>query len=72
MKGKSGMKEKSGAREKSKVKIIRNGKKRGEWAELVFAGRVVELGMLLSKPWGESSGYDFGVEQESGGLCGCR
>jgi hypothetical protein len=28
-------------KKKSKVKIIRNGKKRGEWAELVFAAPAV-------------------------------
>jgi hypothetical protein len=53
-------------KKKSKVKIIKNGKKRGEWAELVFAARAVRQGLPLSKPWGESSGYDFAVEQESG------
>ncbi len=53
-------------KKKSKMKIIRNGKRRGEWAELVFASRAMEQGLPLSKPWGESSGYDFAVEQESG------
>ena len=41
---------------------IRNGKKRGEWAELCFAVRAIEEGLRLSRPWGESSGYDFAVE----------
>jgi hypothetical protein len=53
-------------KKKLKVKIIKNGKRRGEWAELVFAAAAMERGLRLSKPWGESSGYDFAVEQESG------
>ena len=45
---------------------IKNGKKRGEWAELCFAVRAVALGMALSRPWGESVGYDFLVEADAG------
>jgi hypothetical protein len=45
------------------MKIIKNGKRRGEWAELVFASRAMELGLRLARPWGESSGYDFTVDQ---------
>ena len=45
---------------------IRNCKKRGEWAELCFAVRAMEEGLRLSRPWGESSGYDFAVEPKSG------
>ena len=45
------------------MKIITNCKKRGEWVELVFAVRAMELGLLLARPWGESSGYDFTVDQ---------
>jgi PD-(D/E)XK endonuclease len=45
------------------MKIIKNGKRRGEWAELVFAARAMELGLRLARPWGESSGYDFTVDQ---------
>ncbi len=44
-------------------RIIKNCKKRGEWAELVFAVRAMELGLHLGRPWGESSGYDFTVDQ---------
>jgi hypothetical protein len=43
--------------------IIKNCKKRGEWAELVFAMRAIEQGLHLCRPWGESSGYDFAVDQ---------
>ncbi len=43
---------------------IKNHKKRGEWAELVFMARVKELGFGLLRPWGESSPYDVGVEWE--------
>ena len=42
---------------------IKNCKKRGEWAELVFAMRALQLGLFLACPWGESSGYDFTVDQ---------
>jgi hypothetical protein len=46
--------------EKRKPKII--GKKlRGEWAEMVFMTRATELGLPVSKPWGESRSYDFVV-----------
>ena len=45
---------------------IRNGKRRGEWAELCFAVRAMAEGLRLGKPWGESAGYDFTVEQASG------
>jgi hypothetical protein len=45
---------------------IKNGKKRGEWAELVFAARAMQIGLPLARPWGESAGYDFLVEQTSG------
>jgi hypothetical protein len=44
-------------------KYIKNCKKRGEWAELVFAARAMRMGMHLARPWGESSGYDFAVDQ---------
>jgi hypothetical protein len=48
------------------AELIRNGKKRGEWAELVFAGRAIERGFRLWRPWGESCGYDWVVDVESG------
>jgi hypothetical protein len=38
---------------------IKNCKKRGEWAELVFAMRAIGLGLRLGRPWGESSGYEY-------------
>ena len=42
--------------------VIKNCKKRGEWVELVFAVRATGLGLVLGRPWGESSGYDFTVD----------
>ena len=36
-------------------------KLRGEWAEMVFMTRAIELGLPISKPWGEMQGYDFVV-----------
>ena len=47
---------------------IRNCKKRGEWVELVFAVRAMERGLRLARPWGESSGYDFVVDQGEGDM----
>lgn len=43
--------------------MIKNCKKRGEWAELVFAMRAIENRLHLARPWGESAGYDFTVDQ---------
>ena len=37
-------------------------KRRGEWVELIFMMRAAELGVNVSKPWGDSSAYDVGVE----------
>ncbi len=37
-------------------------KERGEWAEMRFMARAAEHGFRVSKPWGESSRYDFAVE----------
>jgi len=45
---------------------FKNCKQRGEWAELVFAARAMREGFALCRPWGESAGYDFTVEQNSG------
>ena len=43
-----------------------NCKKRGEWAELCFAARALREGLCLARPWGESSGYDFVIDQTGG------
>ena len=37
-------------------------KQRGEWAELVFMARAVERGLAVSRPHGDSTHYDVGVE----------
>jgi hypothetical protein len=47
---------------------IKNGKKRGEWAELCFAAKGMRHGLTLARPWGESNGYDFVVDRGSRGL----
>jgi hypothetical protein len=44
--------------EKQKPEIIRDNKKRGEWAESVFVARAVENGLEISKPFGESGRFD--------------
>jgi len=43
---------------KRKPKIIRDNKKRGEWAESVFVARAEEHGLEISKPFGESGRFD--------------
>jgi hypothetical protein len=47
---------------------IKYPKQRGEWAELVFMARAAEHGLIVAKPWGESSHYDFAVERGQGFL----
>ena len=41
--------------------IIRDHKKRGEWAESVFVSRAAENGLPVSKPSGDSTSFDFVV-----------
>jgi hypothetical protein len=41
-----------------KPRIIKDKKKRGEWAESVFLARAGEEGLAASKPWGDSRSYD--------------
>jgi hypothetical protein len=51
---------KVGRMKKRKPKIA-DKKLRGEWAEMMFMARATELGIAVSKPWGESRSYDFVV-----------
>jgi len=44
--------------EKEKPEIIRDNKKRGEWAESVFVARAAEHGLEISKPVGDSGRFD--------------
>jgi PD-(D/E)XK nuclease superfamily protein len=46
---------------KRKAKVIKDPKVRGEWVESVFMARAGELGLAVSKPWGDSRSYDFVV-----------
>ena len=41
---------------------IRHAKARGEWAELRFMTRAAELGLRVTKPWGDNAPYDLAVE----------
>jgi hypothetical protein len=43
---------------------IKHPKVRGEWVELRFMMRAIELGLHLNKPWGEVMPYDFVIEHE--------
>src|SRR5512140_3116204 len=68
--------------------MIRHPKRRGEWVELQFMARASAHGLIVSKPWGDSARYDFGVEHrgrflrvqvksttnshKSGYLCACH
>jgi len=46
---------------------IKDQKRRGEWAELRFMARASELGMTVTRPWGDSAHYDLIAESD-----GCR
>jgi hypothetical protein len=46
----------------SQCKGFRTFKERGEWVELQFMARAVRNGFKVSKPWGDSSAYDVGIE----------
>jgi hypothetical protein len=46
----------------SKCKGFRTFKERGEWVELMFMATAVRRGFKVSKPWGDSSAYDVGIE----------
>jgi hypothetical protein len=57
--------------------LIRDAKRRGEWAEMRFMARAAEEGLTVSKPWGESARYDVAVEHRGRFLrvqvkCICR
>ncbi len=41
-------------------------KAKGEWAESAFLSRALRLGLIVSKPWGDSARYDFAVEGRHG------
>jgi hypothetical protein len=43
---------------------IKHPKLRGEWVELKFMLRAIELGLHLNKPWGEVVPYDFAIESQ--------
>jgi hypothetical protein len=43
---------------KRKAKVIKDKKRRGEWAESVFIARAGEHGLPVSKPCGDSDSYD--------------
>jgi len=66
MAGKSKSKAKSRATDKSvRSKRVAEGmtaKELGEFAEAEFLRTVLKMGMAVTKPWGESQGYDFIVD----------
>jgi hypothetical protein len=42
--------------------MMKNSKRRGEWAELQFMAKAAKFGLRISKPWGEFSRYDMVIE----------
>lgn len=44
---------------------IKHAKLRGEWAEMKFMAAAAEHGLHVTKPWGESTQYDFAIEHEA-------
>jgi hypothetical protein len=46
----------------AKCKGFQNFKKRGEWVELQFMAQALRKGFNVSKPWGDSSSHDVGLE----------
>jgi PD-(D/E)XK endonuclease len=46
----------------AKCNGFRTFKERGEWVELQFMARALRKRFKVSKPWGDSSAYDVGVE----------
>src|SRR5271168_2836518 len=48
-------------KQKKQKPRITDKKLRGEWAEMVFMTRAIELGLPISKPWGEMRSFDFVV-----------
>lgn len=46
---------------KRKPRVIKDPKARGEWVESVFMARAGELGIAVSRPWGDSKSFDFVV-----------
>jgi hypothetical protein len=47
------------ARRQKHLHAHRNGKKRGELAELAFILKAASLGLAVAKPYGDSEPYDF-------------
>jgi hypothetical protein len=47
---------------KDRVPRLQDCKQRGEWAELCFMARAAQEGLKVSKPYGDSSSYDVGVQ----------
>ena len=46
----------------AKCKGFKNFKVRGEWVELQFMAQAIRHRFKVTKPWGDSSAYDVGVE----------
>jgi hypothetical protein len=44
------------------VRAFKTCKEQGEWAELCFMAKAAGMGLPVSKPYGDSSSYDVGVE----------
>jgi len=40
-------------------------KQQGEWAELLFMARAAEQGLVIARPWGDSSPYDVAIVSQA-------
>jgi hypothetical protein len=45
---------------------FRSFKKRGEWVELKFMAEAAARGFSITKPWGDCSPYDVGIDHNGG------
>jgi hypothetical protein len=46
---------------KKRIPKVIGKKLRGEWTEMRFMVRAAEVGLPISKPWGDSRSFDFVV-----------
>jgi hypothetical protein len=51
------------SKKRATIKVrIKNGKRRGEWAELQFVAAAAKHGLQVFNPWGDSASYDAVIE----------
>src|SRR5579863_8175970 len=51
------------SKKRATIKVrIKNGKRRGEWAELQFVAAAAKHGLQVFRPFGDSASYDAVIE----------